>query len=136
MLAQLTFNDAWATEMTSSQPKAISRTRRLIVTEPPANGFECFQPTEPEIEYQANHTDYEHRRNDQVIAFARVSGVDHQVAETGVDGNHLRCHNHQPRNPERNPQSDDDLRQRGRKDDPGEELGWRQAEVAAGAAEH
>ena len=63
-----------------------------------------------DIEQQPDDADHHHARDHQVVAVAGVARVDDQESEPGVDRDHLRGHDHQPGDAERDPQADDQLR--------------------------
>src|SRR3990172_9215221 len=102
----------------------------------PRHLVETLEPPKQEIEAETDHTDQHHPRDHEVVALARVAGVDDQVPEPRVDRDHLRGDDHEPRHPERDPHAGQDLRQRGRQDHAPEQLGAREPEVAGGAQVH
>ena len=63
-----------------------------------------------DVEREADDADEEHAGDDEVVALARVARVDDEVAEPGVDGDHLGGHDDEPRDAERDPQAHEDLR--------------------------
>ena len=89
-----------------------------------------------DVEDETDDADEEHAGHDEIVALARVARVDDEVAEARVDGDHLGGDDDDPRDAERDPQADEDLRQRGREDDAREEPRRREAEVAAGLEVH
>ena len=113
---------------------------RLIVlrdiAEPPADGFDFFEAAEGQVEDEADGSDEEHGGYDEVVTLAGVAGVDDEIAEAGVYGDHFGGDDDQPCDAERDAQADDDLRKGSGKDDFGEELRGGEAEVAASAAVH
>ena len=95
----------------------------------PLHRLEAFHLPHQQVQEPADQPDHDHARHDQIIAFAGVAGVDDQVAEPGVDGDHLGGDDDQPGDAQRDPQTGDDLRQRGRQDHAAEQLQVGQAEV-------
>src|SRR5882757_4310979 len=80
-----------------------------LMAEPPANGFDPLQAAKKEVEAQSNESDQQHGRYDKVIPLAGVAGIDDEISQTGIHGNHLCCDNHQPCDAESDAKSDDDL---------------------------
>src|SRR6478736_8410968 len=77
----------------------VSRTRMSgsALSIAPAHFVEFFQPPHQQIENQTDASDQRHARDDEVVAFAGVARVDDEIAEPGVDRDHLRRHDHEPR---------------------------------------
>ncbi len=86
----------------------------------PADFVEFFQLAHEQIEHQADEADHHHAGDDEVVAFAGVARVNDEIAEAGVDGDHLGGHHDQPRDAERDANAGDDLRQGRRKNDAAE----------------
>ena len=105
-------------------------------SEAPPDRPEARDPLDQEIQQEAGHPDQEHRRHDQIVALPRVARVDDEVAEAGVDGDHLRRHHHDPGDAESDPKARQNLREGCGEDDPRQQCRARQAEVAPGVAVH
>src|SRR4029450_6310609 len=78
----------------------------------PAHLVEPLEPPPEAVEQEPDDPAREHARHHQVVAVARVARVDDQVAETGVDRDHLGGHHHEPRDAEPDAHSGDELGQR------------------------
>ena len=68
---------------------------------------------------EPDRADDHHPRDHQVIPLAGVPGVDDQIAQPGVDRDHLGGHHHQPGHPQRDPDPGEDLRERSPAGSPG-----------------
>src|SRR5579875_1154665 len=121
--SQFTLSHACSPVIRTSHAAAKSRTLFLgLMTESPADGVDLLEAAEACIEQEPDDADEEDSGDDEVVTLAGVAGVDDEVAESGVHGNHLRGDDDQPGDAEGDAQADEDLRQSGGKDDAGEEL--------------
>ena len=98
----------------------------------PADLVERLQAADQPVEAEADQADHHHAGDDQVVALAGVAGVDDQVAEPRVDGDHLGRDDDQPGDAQGDAQAGEDLRQGGREDHLAEEVEAGDAEVARG----
>src|ERR1017187_9338782 len=112
------------------------RPSRGLLLEAPADGPQPFEPPGGDVEDEADRADEEHPRHDEIVALARISRVDDEIAQARVDRDHLGGHDDEPRDSESDAQAHADLRQRRWEDDAGEEAGRGQAEIAAGLEVH
>src|SRR5580692_7431006 len=123
--------------MNRSHPKTPNAILLLrLIAKTPANGFDFFEPAEAAIEDEPDQADDQHGGNHQIVAFARVTRIDHQVAQAGIYRDHLGGDDYQPGDAEGDAQTDNDFWQRGREDNPGKQPGWPETEVASGKTEH
>src|SRR5580700_8858055 len=123
--------------MSTSHPSPKSRTlflRPIAVS--PTDGFDSLKAAETQVQNQSDDADHEHRGHDEIVPLARISRIDDQITEAGIHRDHFRSDHHQPRDAQSQTETNDNLRKRGWKDDPGEKLRRRKAEVAACAAEN
>src|SRR5438128_2604215 len=75
--------------------KTPSRIRLVsLIAESPADRFPSLHPAYADIESQADEADHQHARHDEVITLSGVAGIDNEVAEAGVHGDHLRRDDH------------------------------------------
>src|SRR6266545_4292800 len=100
---------------------AMTIRRPLRDIEPPADGSESFNLCYEKVQREADQADEQHCRDHEVVSLARVSRVNHQVAEPGIHGDHLRRDNHEPGDAERDAEPGQDAGERGRKDHPREQ---------------
>src|SRR5450631_1714950 len=117
----------------AKMPKTILVLR--LIAESPANGFDFFQAAEAGIEDEPDKTDDQHGGHHQVVTLARVARIDDQVAEAGIDGDHLGGYHYEPGDAKGEAQADDDFWQGGRENHLGKKAEGPEAEVAAGEAE-
>src|SRR5215813_8500584 len=104
--------EAWSAEIRSSQPQPkITSLRLRLIAEPPAHRSNFAQPPKADVEHQPDYPDHQHGSNHQVVTLAGVAGVDHQVAEAGIDSDHFSSHHHYPGDAQRNAQAHQDLGQ-------------------------
>ena len=66
----------------------------------PTDLVEPLETTHHQVEGQTNQANDDHAGDHQIITLAGVAGVDDQVAQARVDGDHLGGDHDQPRDPE------------------------------------
>src|SRR6478736_3569682 len=76
----------------------VSRTRisGSTLSIAPAYFVKFFQPPHQQIENQTDAPDQRHARDDEVVTLSGIARVNDEIAEAGVDGDHLRRHDHEP----------------------------------------
>src|ERR1019366_1434103 len=104
--------------------------------ETPADGFDFFQAAEHQIESEANDANHDHGGDDKIVALAGIAGVDHQIAEAGIDSDHFGGNYDQPSDAERDAEAHNDLWNSGGENDFRQQRRGAEAEVASGAAKH
>src|SRR5581483_2841619 len=105
-------------------PSARSLTGRaaLVIRVSPAERRNSFERPDADIEQKPDDPDHHHARNDQVVPVPGIPSVDDQEAQAGVDGDHFRGDDVEPRDAQRNPKADDQLRHHRGIQDPVDEL--------------
>src|SRR5690348_3966172 len=77
----------------------------------PPHALERLQAPHAAVQEKADHADDDHPRDDEVVAVAGIARVDDQVAEPGMQRDHLRRDDHEPGHAEAHAHAGDDLRQ-------------------------
>src|SRR5438128_12590136 len=105
---QFTLSARCAVVTRTTQPKTPANIFRM--PSPPFQRPSLATPKQ-RVENEPENADDEHAGDNEVIALAGVASVDDEIAETGVDGDHLRGDEHHPGDAERHAQPDGDARQ-------------------------
>src|SRR5215813_5347065 len=125
---KLTLSMTSSRPLSETNPLETSRTSILVRIAPPDPAHFLQQPHQP-IERQTDQADDDHAGDHQIVAIPGVAGVHDHVAESRVQSDHFRGHDHQPRNAESNAHPDDDLWQDSWDHDAREQCAARDAEI-------
>src|SRR5258706_13521394 len=93
---QFTLSTECAAVMATIQAPMATTIFRIVRSPPFVIPDPMLDTANARIEQQSDQTDQQHSRDDEVVAFAGVAGVDDEISESGVDGDHLCGHEHDP----------------------------------------
>src|SRR5580765_6315435 len=104
---------------------------RLVIGIAPTDRWDSLERADADIEQEPDNANHHHPRNHEVVSVPGVARVHDHESEPRVHRDHLRGHDHHPRDAERDPKADDQLRHHRGIQHVVEERSTPQSEIAA-----